>query len=211
MTSGVPTSEDRAVHWNSIYQTNDGVGASWVQTAPDISLELIDELDVIKDARVLDVGEGASVLVDFLLARGFTDVTVLDISSRALGASKERLGADVRVRWICEDLLEWRPSRTYDLWHDRAMFHFLSPDEVEIYRRLLLTTVERNGCVIIATFAPDGPERCSGLPVTRCDADELAGMLGDEFTLVERRREVHTTPEGVLQPFTWIAARRARD
>jgi trans-aconitate methyltransferase len=121
------------------------------------------------------------------------------------------VGADAPVDWIAHDLLTWEPARRYDLWHDRAVFHFLSGDVVGVYRDLLHRAVAPGGCVVMATFAPDGPEWCSGLPVTRYGADQLNETLGDEFKLVDHRREVHVTPSGATQPFTWIAARRISD
>ena len=146
--------------------------------------------------------------VDALLHRGFTDLIVLDISEAALQVSRERVGADVPVEWIAHDLLTWEPKRRYDLWHDRAVFHFLSGDEVGVYRDLLHRAVAPRGYVVMATFAPDGPEWCSGLPVTRYSANQLIEALGGEFMLVGHRGEIHTTPSGATQSFTWIAAQR---
>lgn len=176
-----------------------------------MSLELVDLLGISAVAGVIDVGGGASVLVDALLHRGFADLTVLDISEDALQTSRERVGADAPVEWLAHDLLTWEPTRRYDLWHDRAVFHFLSGDEVGVYRDLLFRAVAPRGYVVMATFAPDGPEWCSGLPVTRYSADQLMETLGGEFEMVGQRREVHTTPSGATQPFTWIAARRIGD
>jgi trans-aconitate methyltransferase len=173
-----------------------------------MSLEILDMLGVTQDAGVIDIGGGASTLVDALTQRGFTDLTVLDISDTALQASRKRLGTQARVTWIATDLLTWEPTRLYDVWHDRAVFHFLSGSEVETYRDVLHRAIGPGGFVIMATFAPDGPERCSGLPVTRYGADELGSTLGSDFKVVEQRREVHTTPGGGVQPFTWIAAYR---
>ena len=208
MVDHVPDTNERTVQWESVYQLNQVEGVSWYQEEPVVSLELMDILGVDKDARVIDVGGGASVLVDFLLSRGFTDLTVLDISSHALRASQERVGAGANVTWLVHNLLTWEPMHPYDLWHDRAVFHFLSPNEVKVYQDLIRHAVAPGGSVIMATFAPDGPEWCSGLPVTRYNADQLGEVLGNEFTVVEQRREVHTTPSGALQPFTWIAASR---
>ncbi len=176
-----------------------------------MSLELVDFLGITADAGVIDVGGGASVLIDALLRRGFADLTVLDISEAALQASQERVGADAPVEWIAHDLLTWEPTRRYDLWHDRAVFHFLSGDEVGVYRDLVHRAVAPRGYVIMATFAPHGPEWCSGLPVTRYGADQLIEVLGVGFEMVAQRREVHTTPSGATQVFTWIAARRIND
>ena len=195
-----------------MYEGNRGDSVSWYQTEPVISLELVDLLGISTEAGVIDVGGGASVLVDALLHRGYADLTVLDISEAALQASQERGGGDApAVEWIAHDLLTWEPTRRYDLWHDRAVFHFLSGDEVGVYRDLLRRALAAPGYVVMATFAPDGPEWCSGLPVTRYGADQLMEVLGAEFMLIDQRREVHTTPTGSIQPFTWIAARRISD
>ena len=195
-----------------MYEGNRGDSVSWYQAEPVISLELVDLLGISTEAGVIDVGGGASVLVDALLHRGYADLTVLDISEAALQASQERGGGDApAVEWIAHDLLTWEPTRRYDLWHDRAVFHFLSGDEVGVYRDLLRRALAAPGYVVMATFAPDGPEWCSGLPVTRYGADQLMEVLGAEFMLIDQRREVHTTPTGSIQPFTWIAARRISD
>jgi len=205
-----PSSADqRARHWEHVYESSSPDAVSWYQPEPVVSLELVAVLGVAPESAVVDIGGGASVLVDRLLARGFTDLTVLDISDAALRASCQRVGNDARVTWIAEDLLSWEPIRRYDLGHDRAVFHFLSGAQVDGYRNVLGRAVIPGGSVIMATFAPDGPERCSGLPVTRYSADQLGAVLGTEFEVVDRRREVHTTPGGTVQPFTWIAARRA--
>ena len=200
--------DERAIHWDSVYERNRTDGVSWYQSEPVMSLGLMDALGIVDDSGVIDVGGGASVLVDALLRRGFADLTVLDISDEALQASRARVGRDASVHWIAHDLLTWEPTRHYGLWHDRAVFHFLSGEEITTYRHLVERSVAPGGSVIMATFALDGPGWCSGLPVTRYDAVQLAAVLGPAFTLIEERREVHTTPTGVDQPFTWIAARR---
>jgi len=212
MADQIPDTGERVAHWESVYEGNRGDSVSWYQTEPVISLELVDLLGISTEAGVIDVGGGASVLVDALLHRGYADLTVLDISEAALQASQERGGGDApAVEWIAHDLLTWEPTRRYDLWHDRAVFHFLSGDEVGVYRDLLRRALAAPGYVVMATFAPDGPEWCSGLPVTRYGADQLMEVLGAEFMLIDQRREVHTTPTGSIQPFTWIAARRISD
>jgi hypothetical protein len=208
MVDHIPDTNERTAHWESVYELNRVDGVSWYQQEPVVSLELVDIRGVEKDARVVDVGGGASVLVDFLLSRDFTNLTVLDISNSALRVSRERVGPDAHVTWIAHNLLTWEPTHPYDLWHDRAVFHFLPPNEIKIYQDLVRRSVAPGGSVIMAAFAPDGPEWCSGLPVTRYNANQLGEVLGDEFTVVEQRREVHTTPSGDLQPFTWIAASR---
>jgi cyclopropane fatty-acyl-phospholipid synthase-like methyltransferase len=172
-----------------------------------MSLELIEKLRVPADAAVVDVGGGASILVDHLVERGFSDLTVLDISAPALDEVGRRLG-DAPVVRLHEDLLEWRPPRRYDLWHDRAVFHFLvTESDRRRYLDTLQAAIRPDGLVILATFALDGPEVCSGLPVSRYSADELTRILGDTFRPLATRREIHVTPRGSAQPFTWLAGR----
>ncbi len=198
----------RAQHWDRTYEERGEHDVSWFQQEPTTSLELIDALGVPRDAAVLDVGGGASRLVDHLLARGYTDLTVLDVSHVALDLARARVG-DEHVTWVATDLLRWEPQRSYALWHDRAVFHFLTDDTD---RRAYLETLRRavpDGAVIIATFAPDGPDTCSGLPVARYGPDELAALL-EGFEVLDHRREVHHTPWDTAQPFTFVAARRVR-
>jgi len=208
MTGRLPGSSERTTHWQHVYEGTETDAVSWYQAEPELSLSLMDALGMAPGAGTIDVGGGASVLVDRLLARGFSDLTVLDISKSALHASRQRVGADAPVTWLAEDLLTWEPRRTFELWHDRAVFHFLSRREVEEYQKVLCRAVAPGGVVIMATFAADGPERCSGLPVTRYEPHELGAALGPGFEVVEHRRELHATPRGTLQPFTWVAARR---
>jgi SAM-dependent methyltransferase len=181
---------------------------SWYQPVPVVSLELIDTLEVRRDAAVLDVGGGGSHLADELVARGFTDLTVVDLSEAALDATRGRLPADAPVRCVQVDVLEWTPDRRFELWHDRAVFHFLV-DERDRRRYLgaVRDALSPGGAVVVGTFAPDGPPTCSGLPVDRYSPDELAAELGEPFEVVAVRREEHVTPRGVVQPFTWVAGR----
>lgn len=197
-------------HWDDAYATRGASGVSWYQPSPDVSLELIDALALPHDAAVLDVGGGASTLVDRLVERGWADVTVLDISAAALHEARRRLAGAAGVEWLHRDVLQWRPERRYGLWHDRAVFHFLvERAERDRYVETLGLALAPGGAVVVGAFAPDAPERCSGLPVRRYSPDELVSALGGRLDVVERRREVHTTPTGAGQPFTWIAARLA--
>ena len=136
--------------------------------------------------------------------------TARSVSAPTNTSIRSSTSAGTTVTWLAQDVLTWEPTRTFALWHDRAVFHFLSGHEVEDYRNVLCRAIPNGGAVIMATFAPDGPERCSGLPVTRHSSKELRGMLGAGFEMVAERREVHVTPSGGVQPFTWIAARRTR-
>jgi SAM-dependent methyltransferase len=204
-------SGERSRHWDAVYGGRTPAGVSWYQPQPSVSLDLIEVLGLPLDTAVLDVGGGASTLVDVLVERGFSDVSVLDVSATALELARRRLGAASSVHWLHEDLLVWQPARRYGLWHDRAVFHFLvEPEQSGRYLDLLREAVHPGGYVILATFAPDGPQSCSGLPVARYGADDLARVL-DGFEVVATRGEQHTTPAGVVQPFTWMAARSAPD
>jgi hypothetical protein len=173
-------------------------------------LELIETLAIEREAALIDVGGGASSLVDHLIERGFSDLAVLDVSPAALAEGRRRLGAEAPVVWLCEDLLVWQPERRFDVWHDRAVFQFLvSPDERDTYLRTLRSAVGGNGFVVLGTFAADGPTSCSGLPVARYSAADLTELLGPRFELLATRREEHTTPRGMIQPFAWVAGRIA--
>jgi len=193
-------------HWDEVYTSKATDQVSWYQRAPRVSLELIAEAGLSPDDPVIDVGGGASVLVDALLEGGFTDVSVLDISHAAIAASQTRLGArSSRVHWICADVTVWRPERTYRLWHDRAVFHFLTePADQERYADTAAAAIAAGGWLALATFAPEGPTTCSGLPVARCDAKGLAARFAPDFIAADTRREDHITPSGNVQPFTWV-------
>jgi len=206
----VTESPERATHWDAAYSSRGVEGVSWFQSTPTVSLELIGRLGVEASAAVVDVGGGASSLVDQLVAAGFADVTVLDVSEVALDVGRRRLGDRPGVSWLHQDVLVWQPDRRFGLWHDRAVFHFLTEEADRVrYLSTLAAAVGPNAGIVLATFAPDGPEYCSGLPVVRYSAEALAAVLGNRFTVVASRREVHTTPGGVAQPFTWVAARAA--
>lgn len=196
-------------HWDNAFARRGITGVSWYEPTPSTSLTLIKTLDVHPDAAVIDVGAGASRLVDCLLGRGFSDISVLDVSDAALRVVSDRLPHDAPLTCISADVLTWRPHRAYSLWHDRAMFHFLvSAADRRRYLETLLAALEPGGAVIIGAFAREGPDRCSGLPVQRYSADELAAALGHEFQVLQTRCSDHQSPDGVVQPFTWIAARR---
>ena len=199
----------RELHWDSAYGAGGEAGVSWFELAPATSLELIELLAPPLDAAIIDVGGGAATLVDRLAEKGHTDLTVLDISAAALRTARARLGGPAAVEWLHEDLLRWRPHRLYDLWHDRACFHFLvEPAERRAYLAKLQSALGPRGAAVLGAFAPDAPERCSGLPVARYSVDELAELLGPGFSVVRKRGDEHRTPRGTVQPFAWIAARR---
>jgi trans-aconitate methyltransferase len=171
---------------------------------------MLDAAGVTPADPVVDVGGGASRLVDQLVARGFPDVTVVDVSAEAVRLAQERLGEHAgRVQWIVRDVLTWEPDRAWRCWHDRAVLHFFTtPTARDAYLRCLQAATRTGSMAIIATFALDGPERCSGLPVARYDAKQLADLLGRAWQVVAVARDIHTTPFGAVQPFTWTTFRR---
>jgi|ABSN01.1.fsa_nt_gi SAM-dependent methyltransferase len=197
---------DRQHHWNRVYQTRSPDSVSWYQQHPDISLALIAAAGIAKDAGIIDVGGGASVLVDHLLELGYTNLAVLDLSGAALSASRSRVAARAAaVEWFEADVTSFEPPRRYALWHDRAVFHFLTDaGDRGRYVATLRKTLQPNGTVIIATFAPDGPPKCSGLDVVRYDEHAIVAELGAGFQLHEVRRETHVTPGKAEQRFNYF-------
>jgi 2-polyprenyl-3-methyl-5-hydroxy-6-metoxy-1,4-benzoquinol methylase len=194
---------DRKAHWESVYSTKGDTGVSWYQSEPRFSLELIRSVAPPARGRIIDVGGGASVLVDRLLDLPFEKIAVLDISETALSMAKSRLGERTsRVEWIAADITEAQNLGTFDVWHDRAVFHFLTDAaDRRKYARLARKTVPEGGHLIIASFADDGPKRCSDLDVCRYNAETMAAELGEGFSLVREARETHTTPWGSSQAF----------
>jgi trans-aconitate methyltransferase len=201
---------DRTAHWQAVYTTKAENEVSWFEESPATSLRLIEDAKASPDSAIIDIGGGASRLVDALLAQGFRSLAVLDISTAALEAAKTRLGpASAEVDWIVADITQWRPAKTYDIWHDRAAFHFLTETaDRDAYVDRLKATVAPGGQVIIGTFAPDGPEKCSGLFVQRYDAKSLAAALGPSFELADNFAEAHRTPWGAIQHFQFSRFRR---
>jgi ubiquinone/menaquinone biosynthesis C-methylase UbiE len=193
-------------HWEQVYRTKAVDDVSWYQVRPAVSLKTIEASGVGKDQTIIDVGGGASVLVDFLLEAGFRRLAVLNISETALGRAKQRLGAAAaQVEWIQADVTHFDPARRFNLWHDRAVFHFLTnKDDRQHYLETLKRTVCAHGHVIIASFAIDGPSKCSGLEVVRYDASSICAELGEGFQLVEQVEETHTTPWNTKQKFSYF-------
>lgn len=201
--------EDRQSHWQFIYDEKGEREVSWFQERAEPSLDIIEEL-ASPSSAVIDIGGGTSHFADALLQRGFRDLTVLDLSASALAAVKARIGAgSEHIHWIVADITTWRPARAYDVWHDRAAFHFLVAEHDRAgYLARLVRALKPGGHTIIATFAPDGPEKCSGLPVMRYDFDSLAQTLGPAFQLISTRRHEHITPWGTPQAFQFSVFRR---
>jgi SAM-dependent methyltransferase len=197
-------------HWEQVYQTHGPDQVSWFQPEARLSRELITRLVPEHTAPIIDVGAGASVLVDGLLAEGYHDLTVLDISPAALAVAQTRLGAAAgRVSWIASDLLTAPlTAGRFKVWHDRAVFHFLIDAEDRArYVMQVRHAVQPGGLVLVATFAEDGPTRCSGLEVARYSPEALHDQFGQEFLLIESQRELHTTPAAATQAFTYCACR----
>lgn len=200
-------------HWEVVHGTRAEAEASWFEARPDVSLGLIAAAGLPDrtgaGAAIVDIGAGSARLVDALLGLGIGRITVLDISEAAIARARARVGTRPEVDWVVADVRAWQPVRRYDLWHDRAAFHFLTaPEDRAAYRVALGRALKAGGHVILGTFAPDGPERCSGLPVMRHDAEGLAAELGPGYRLVRALRHRHVTPSGREQSFQFALFRR---
>src|SRR3989338_1763142 len=203
---------DPKQHWEKTYQDKEPGHVSWYQAEPQISLNLIVSLGLKPMDKIIDVGGGASILVDKMLDKGFKDITVLDISSKALQCSKERLAQQAKkVTWIDADITKIEFPQQYSLWHDRAVFHFLTdPQDRKKYIGTLEKAVQPVGHVIIAAFSLEGPPKCSGLNVERYDPEKLSKELGDRFALITREEEAHMTPWKSEQRFIYCVFKKAR-
>lgn len=197
---------DRKTHWENVYVNSSPLRVSWYQEEPNLSLQLIRKTGIALDAPLIDVGGGASVLVDRLCEEGYTNVGVLDVSAKALAHAKARFAGKERgVEWYEEDITCFKPPHRYWLWHDRAVFHFLTTRaDRERYVAVLEQTLEPGGHLIIMAFAIDGPQKCSGLDIVQYDADKLTQELGPGFELLETGYEVHITPSGNEQKFMYF-------
>ena len=201
-------------HWKEIYTQKDSKRVSWFQEHAETSLRIIQSHEADKNARIIDVGAGASTLVDDLLEVGYQSIDVLDISKEALRIAQERLGKKAeKVNWRFANILKADlPTHSYDVWHDRAVFHFLtSKDEREEYVNQVLKALKPGGNVIISTFGPDGPLMCSGLPIVRYDHESLHHEFGQAFNLLEHGEEDHLTPDGSIQKFVYCYCRLQSD
>jgi SAM-dependent methyltransferase len=201
---------DRQQHWDAIYATKGERDVSWFEASPDMSIAMIEAAGLTRDTCIVDIGGGESHLVDALVERGVTCIAVLDVAGAALERARRRLGpAASTVRWIEADVTaewSWQPV---DIWHDRAAFHFLTArEDRERYKQRLCAVLKPGGSAIIATFALEGPEKCSGLSVVRYSPESLASELGEQFTLVESRRRLHPTPFGTTQAFQYSLLER---
>ncbi len=199
-------------HWEHVYSSKATDAVSWYQEHADHSLRLIQGTGVPLSAPLIDVGGGASTLVDDLLAKNYQNITVVDLSAAALGSAKSRLGGHAdAVKWLEADITKADLRvHAYDVWHDRAVFHFLrAPEDRHAYVQAVLRSVKPGGHVIVATFAEDGPLECSGLPVMRYSANQLHAEFGDTFTLMAHEQEAHHTPLGTTQQFTYCYCRKS--
>ena len=197
---------DKTLHWERVYQTKQPTEVSWYRPHLEVSLQLIEEAAPNRDSQIIDVGCGESTLVDDLLTRGYRNLSVLDVSSTALDVAKERLGDNAgTVNWLCGDVTTIAFTRhQYDVWHDRAVFHFLTdPRDRAGYVRQVARAVKPGGHVIVATFGPEGPTKCSGLDVVRYGPDALHDEFGASFRLLKHLTEIHQTPAGATQQFTY--------
>jgi len=196
---------DRSDHWDRAYTTKGEQGVSWFEISPQLSLSMLESAGLNQSTCIIDVGGGESRLVDHLLERGLQCIAVLDVSTAALDRAKSRLGNSAHIpTWIAADVTGNWSVKPMDIWHDRALFHFLTePEDRSQYIANLRKTVKRGGSVVIATFALEGPPKCSGLPVVRYSAESLAAVLGEHFALSEHRDHVHRTPWGTDQAFQY--------
>ena len=201
---------ERKKHWGDVYQDKTPSELSWYQKEPKLSLELIRSTNAASNDAIIDIGAGTSVLVDYLKKEHYTNLTVLDISENAIAIAKKRLGKSAKsINWIVSDITKFDVFQKFSLWHDRALFHFLTdPSDRGIYVKALINAVRPEGHLIIATFAIGGPKKCSGLEIVQYDSEKMIAELGDNFKLVEERKEVHITPANKEQKFNFFLFRR---
>jgi SAM-dependent methyltransferase len=201
---------DRKKHWEEIYQTKQLHEVSWFQPKPETSLEFIWQFELPSDAKIIDIGGGDSFLVDHLLDLGYQDITVLDISESAIDRAKQRLGDRANhVKWIVEDAATFKPDAQYDLWHDRAAFHFLTLDhEIDHYIEILKQGIRPNGFLIIGTFSENGPKKCSGIEIKQYSELSITALLNNSFEKLDCITVDHRTPSGNIQNFIFCSFRK---
>ncbi len=201
---------DRKKHWQHIYETKGPREVSWFQSKPKISIELIGEFAPSKSAKIIDVGGGDSLLVDHLLAAGYRDISVLDISELAIHKAEKRLMDKAGlIKWIVNDVTQFNSSDRYDLWHDRATFHFLThKDEISKYLEIAFKSLNDNGVLILGTFSEQGPKKCSGIDVHRYSEGSLTALLKNKFEKIACRKVDHKTPSGAIQNFLFCSFRK---
>jgi SAM-dependent methyltransferase len=199
---------DSKKHWETVYETKNPDQVSWTQETPETSLEFIHSFGLKKTAKIIDIGGGDSTLVDCLLDAGFENISVLDISAKALEKAKNRLGEKAnKVQWIASDITDFKPNTTFDVWHDRATFHFLtSPDQIKKYMSIARKSV--NGFLTIGTFSQNGPKKCSGLQIKQYNEGQLTSELKNGFDKIKCVTEDHLTPFGTTQNFLFCSFKR---
>jgi ubiquinone/menaquinone biosynthesis C-methylase UbiE len=202
---------DKKAHWEKVYSTKQLNEVSWYQPNPEVSLRFIQELGIPHEASVIDIGGGDSLLADHLLEAGFTDITVLDISEAAIERAKKRLGPKAdEVKWIVSDITEFKPQRVYDFWHDRATFHFLTTEtDVQTYLRISQSAISPGGKLLIGTFAENGPEKCSGLPVKQYSEESMSATIRRWFEKIKCIHTDHLTPFNTIQHFLFCSFKKS--
>lgn len=197
-------------HWEEVYDKKSYQDASWYQERPEVSLKIIEELELPKTAKIIDIGGGNSNLAEFLLKQGYRDISVLDISEKALEKARQRLGeASEKINWIVADASDFEVTKVYHLWHDRAAFHFLTEDhQIENYLRTLDNSMASGGFVILATFSKEGPEKCSGRTIKQYSKEDLQELFQQKFELLKHENVDHKTPGGAIQNFTFCCFRK---
>ena len=201
---------ERKEHWDNVFSTKQEKEVSWYQESPDTSLYFVAKLKIPKDAKIIDIGGGDSYLIDNLLELGYTNLTLLDISSKAIEGIKNRLGVNAaKVTFIVSDVLEFKPDSTFDFWHDRASFHFLTEKkQIAIYAKLVASAITKNGNFVLGTFSENGPKKCSGLEITQYDELKLKGLFEKDFDLLESFTFDHQTPFDTVQNFIFCSFKK---
>jgi 2-polyprenyl-3-methyl-5-hydroxy-6-metoxy-1,4-benzoquinol methylase len=196
--------------WERIYQNRSLSESGWYQPIPESSLHLITASKISKKDRIIDVGGGDSLLVDHLLSRGYDDITVLDISEKAIEKAKKRLGALAeKVTWVCSDVTDYQANTTFDLWHDRACLHFLTQEsDLKLYKERVVSSISPKGTLILGAFSKTGPEKCSGLPIHQYDSAEMTELFSDEFKSIENFETVHITPSKATQNYVFCRLKK---
>ena len=201
---------ERKEHWDNVFSTKQEKEVSWYQESPETSLYFVAKLKIPKDAKIIDIGGGDSYLIDNLLELGYTNLTLLDISSKAIERIKNRLGVNAaKVTFIVSDVLEFKPDSTFDFWHDRASFHFLTEKkQIAIYAKLVASAITKNGNFVLGTFSENGPKKCSGLEITQYDELKLKGLFEKDFDLLESFTLDHQTPFDTVQNFIFCSFKK---
>ena len=201
---------ERKEHWENVFSTKQEKEVSWYQESPKTSIDFIYKLNIPKDAKIIDIGGGDSYLIDALLALGYTNLSLLDISAKAIERIKNRLGEKAaKVSFIVSDVLEFKPDTTFDFWHDRASFHFLTEEkQITKYAELVASAVAKNGNMVLGTFSENGPKKCSGLDITQYDMEKMKAIFENDFDLLESFTEDHQTPFDTIQNFIFCSFKK---